>query len=194
MYRKIILASQSKQRLNILRTLALPIDVMPSNINEQAVPFTDQYDKAEKIALAKAKKIALNQPDAIIIAADTFCYFKDRILEKPKSLEEAKDMLRFQSGQKIEVLTGYAFLDTKLNLQKSGCERISVQMRKLSPAEIERYVANEPVLTWSAAFSPAYDSGMALIDSIDGNLTAFSHGLPINLLVDFLGVNYENNH
>lgn len=194
MNRRIILASQSKQRLNLLRTLPLPIEVMPANINEQAVPFADQYDKAEKIALAKAQKIASNQPDAIIIAADTFCYLEGRILEKPKSLEEAKDMLRFQSGKKIEVLTGYAFLDTKLNLQKSGCEKVSMQMRKLSANEIERYVANEPVLTWSAAFSPAYDSGMALIKSIDGNLTAFSHGLPIDLLVDFLGVNYENNH
>ncbi len=194
MNRRIILASQSKQRLNLLRTLPLPIEVIPANINEQAVPFTDQYDKAEKIALAKAQKVASNQPDAIIIAADTFCYLEGRILEKPKSLEEAKDMLRFQSGKKIEVLTGYAFLDTKLNLQKSGCEKVSMQMRKLSANEIERYVANEPVLTWSAAFSPAYDSGMALIKSIDGNLTAFSHGLPIDLLVDFLGVNYENNH
>lgn len=194
MNRRIILASQSKQRLNLLRTLPLPIEVIPANINEQAVPFTDQYDKAEKIALAKAQKIASNQPDAIIIAADTFCYLEGRILEKPKSLEEAKDMLRFQSGKKIEVLTGYAFLDTKLNLQKSGCEKVFMQMRKLSANEIERYVANEPVLTWSAAFSPAYDSGMALIKSIDGNLTAFSHGLPIDLLVDFLGVNYENNH
>lgn len=194
MNRRIILASQSKQRLNLLRTLALPIEVIPANINEQAVPFTDQYDKAEKIALAKAQKVASNQPDAIIIAADTFCYLEGRILEKPKSLEEAKDMLRFQSGKKIEVLTGYAFLDTKLNLQKSGCEKVSMQMRQLSANEIERYVANEPVLTWSAAFSPAYDSGMALIKSIDGNLTAFSHGLPIDLLVDFLGVNYENDH
>ena len=186
MNRRIILASQSKQRLNLLRTLPLPIEVIPANINEQAVPFTDQYDKAEKIALAKAQKIANTQSDAIIIAADTFCYLEGRILEKPKSLEEAKDMLRFQSGKKTEVLTGYAFLDTKLNLKKSGCEKVSMQMRQLSASEIERYVANEPVLTWSAAFSPAYDSGMALIKSIDGNLTAFSHGLPIDLLVDFI--------
>lgn len=186
MNRRIILASQSKQRLNLLRTLPLPIEVIPANINEQAIPFTDQYDKAEKIALAKAQKVASNQPDAIIIAADTFCYLEGRILEKPKSLEEAKDMLRFQSGKKIEVLTGYAFLDTKLNLQKSGCEKVLVEMRPLSAAEIESYVANEPVLTWSAAFSPAYDSGMALIKSIDGNLTAFSHGLPIDLLMNFL--------
>jgi len=193
MPRKIILASQSKQRLNIVKTLSLPIEVMPSNIDEQAVPFFDQYDKAEKIALAKATKIAEDQRDAIIIAADTFCYLNGKILEKPKDLTEAREMLFLQSGKKIEVLTGYAFLDTKSKLQKSGCEKVLVEMRQLSKAEISRYVKSEPVLTWSAAFSPAYDSGMALIKNINGNLTAFSHGLPIDLLVDFLGVDYKNN-
>ena len=193
MSRKIILASQSKQRFNIVKTLSLPIEVLPSNIDEQAVSFFDRYDKAEKIALAKATKIAENQKDAIVIAADTFCYLNGRILEKPKNLIEAKEMLLLQSGQKIEVLTGYAFLDTKSKLQKSGCEKVLVEMRQLSEIEIDKYIATEPVLTWSAAFSPAYDSGMALIKNINGNLTAFSHGLPIDLLVNFLSVNYKEN-
>ena len=186
MNRKIILASQSKQRLNLMKTLSLPVLAMPADIDEQAVPFVNPYDKAEKIALAKVAKIAADQSDAIIIAGDTFCYLDGKILEKPKSLDEAREMLRFQSGKKIEILSGYAFVDTKLNLQKSGCERVMATMRQLSAAEIEKYVTNEPVLTWSAAFSPAYDSGMALIKSIEGNLTAFSHGLPMDLVIDFL--------
>jgi len=191
MNRRIILASQSKQRLNLLKAVFLEIEVEPANIDEQAVPFFNQYDKAEQIALAKAKKVAKNHSDAIIVAADTFCYLQNRILEKPKTLDEAREMLRFQSGQEIEVLTGYAFLDIKSNLQKSGCEKVMVKMRHLSDGEIEKYINSEPVLTWSAAFSPAYDSGMALIDSINGNLTAFSHGLPINLLMKFLSVNQK---
>jgi len=190
---KIILASQSRQRLNILRTLNLPIEVIPAHIDEKLVPYSDPYDKAEQIALAKAKKVASKQSEAIVIAADTFCYLKGRILEKPKNLQEAKEMLRFQSGQEIEVLTGYAFLNTKLHSQTSGCEKILVKMRRITTQQIEQYVNTEPVLTWSAAFSPAYDSGMALIKSINGNLTAFSHGLPLDLLLDFLSVNHKNN-
>lgn len=192
MPRKIILASQSKQRFNLLKaSLSSPIEVCPADLDEQAVPFVNQYDKAEKIALAKAKKVATNYKDMIIVAADTFCYVQGKILEKPQNTQEAKKMLAFQSGKEIEALTGYAFLDTKFNLQVSGCEKVLVKMRQLSEDEIERYVANEPVLTWSAAFSPAYDSGMALIENINGNLTAFSHGLPINLLMDFLSVNQK---
>jgi septum formation protein len=188
MTRKIILASQSKQRLNLLQTISPLIVAMPAHIDEQSVSFVNPYDKAEKIALAKAAKIALTQSDAVIIAGDTFCYLEGRILEKPKNLDEAREMLRFQSGREIEILSGYAFVDTKSNLQKSGCERVLAVMRQLSEMEIEKYVTSEPVLTWSAAFSPAYDSGMALIKSIDGNLTAFSHGLPIDLVVDFLSL------
>jgi len=192
MSKKIILASKSKQRFKLLKaSLFLPIEVLPADIDEQAVPFINQYDKAEKIALAKAQKVAKNYPDAIIVAADTFCYLQGRTLEKPKTLAEAREMLRFQSGQELEALTGYAFLDTRSKLQKSGCEKVLVKMRHLSDGEIEKYISTEPVLTWSAAFSPAYDSGMALIESIKGNLTAFSHGLPINLLMDFLSVNQE---
>ena len=84
MNRRIILASQSKQRLKLLEVaLPSPIEVLPANLDEQAVPFSNQYDKAEKIALAKAQKIAKKEQDAIIIAADTFCYLQNRILEKP---------------------------------------------------------------------------------------------------------------
>lgn len=186
MNRKIVLASSSKQRLNILKALPLMIEVQAADIDEQAVPFQDQYDKAEQIALAKAKKVAADYPDAIIVAADTFCFLQGRILEKPKTLLEAREMLRFQSGQEVEVLTGFAFLDTRDDVQQSGCEKVIMQMRDLSDVEIEKYVKTQPVLTWSAAFSPAYDSGMALIKSINGNFTAFSHGLPVDLFFEFL--------
>ncbi len=191
MNRRIILASQSKQRLNLLKAVFSEVEVEPANLDESAVPFSNQYNKAEQIALAKALKVARSHSDAIVVAADTFCYLQGRILEKPKTLTEAREMLHFQSDQEIEVLTGYAFLDTQSKLQKSGYERVMVKMRHLSDSEIEKYITTEPVLTWSAAFSPAYDSGMALIESINGNLTAFSHGLPINLLMDFLGVNQK---
>lgn len=186
MNRKIVLASGSKQRLNILKALPLTVEVQAADIDEQAVPFQDQYDKAEQIALAKAKKVAADYPDAIILAADTFCFLQGRILEKPKTLFEAREMLRFQSGQEVEVLTGFAFLDTRDHVQQSGCEKVIMQMRDLSDLEIENYVQTQPVLTWSAAFSPAYDSGMALIKNINGNFTAFSHGLPVDLFFEFL--------
>lgn len=186
---QIILASQSAQRKNLLRTLALPFKVVPADIDEQSIVFDNAEDKAEKIARAKAMKVLHTNPNSLIIAADTFCYCQGEILEKPHSLSEAKAMLAMQSGQELQALTGYAFVhydENKQALFTSGCELVRVEMRILSAKEIEHYVKNQPVLTWSAAFSPAYDEGAALIARIEGNFTAFSHGLPIDKLTKFL--------
>lgn len=184
----LILASQSTQRLNLLKSLPLTFQVRPAEIDEQAVPFTTPADKAEKIARAKAEKVLQDQPQAVVIAADTFCYCRGQILEKPASLAEAKAMLELQSGQELLALTGYAFAQFKQGkLQiSSGCEVVKVKMRSLSQAEIEHYLQSQPVLTWSAAFSPAYDAGAALIAEITGNYSAFSHGLPIDKLSGYL--------
>ena len=186
MKRKIILASQSRQRFNLVKELPLEIDVIPADIDEQAIPFQDASDKAEKIALAKARAVLETNSEAVVLAADTFVLCEGKILEKPKTLEEATEMLRFQSAKTLIALTGYAFIDGKTKIEKFGAEAVEVDFRQLSESEIEHYVKTEPVLTWSAAFSPAYDSGMALIKNIRGNFTAFSHGLPIDILVDFL--------
>ena len=186
MQRKIILASQSRQRFNLVKELPLEIEVIPADIDEQAILFEDASDKAEKIALAKAERILETYPKAVVLAADTFVLCDGQILEKPKTLEEAKEMLNFQSGKTLIALTGYAFLDGAKGLKRTGAEAVEVDFRELSQSEIDDYIKTEPVLTWSAAFSPAYDSGMALVKNIRGNFTAFSHGLPIDILVDFL--------
>lgn len=184
---ELVLASGSEQRQKLVATLNLPFRVQAADIDEQAVPFRDHYDKARSIAVAKARAVAAHcDANTIVIAADTFCHLQGRILEKPKNLVEAAEMLRFQSGQALEVLTGYAFMDLLSGEQMVGCEVVQMKMCQLTETDIERYVTTEPVLTWSAAFSPAYDTGMALIERIDGNFTAFSHGLPLDLLRQFL--------
>ena len=186
MQRKIILASQSRQRFNLVKELPLEVVVIPADIDEQAIPFNNAYDKAEKIALAKAEEVLKNNSEAVVLAADTFVLCDDKILEKPRTLAEAKEMLDFQSAKTLIALTGYAFIDAKSGIRRTGTEAVEVDFRRLSETEIEHYVKTEPVLTWSAAFSPAYDSGMALVKNIRGNFTAFSHGLPIDILVSFL--------
>lgn len=183
---ELVLASQSAQRLKIIQTLSLPVTILPANIDEKAVPFTSPEQKAANIAAAKARKILSLRPQALIIAADTFCVCRNKILEKPSSLAEAQAMLRWQSGQEVVVLTGFAFLNGQTGHQQLGTVQTKIVLRSLTEAEIRQYCQTQPVLTWSAAFSPAYDPGMALVATIDGNATAFSHGLPFDKLVDFL--------
>lgn len=184
-----ILASQSPQRARLLETLPYSFIIHPAHIDESAIKFKNPQEKAKKIALAKAQAIAEQVVgEAIIVGADTFCLCQSKILEKPKTKAEARKMLNFQSGQEIQAITGYAFIYQ--SSEKKNIENASIitraRFRQLSSVEIEYYVANQAVLTWSAAFSPAYDAGMALLASAEGNLTAFTHGLPVDLLVNFI--------
>lgn len=196
-----ILASQSPQRARLLETLPYRFKIFPADIDESAIKFKNARDKAKKIALAKAKAVAGKiSGEAIIVAADTFCLCRGKILEKPKNKAEAREMLEFQNQQELEAITGYAFIYQ--NSQKKIIENSTVItqacFRHLSSLEIENYISHQPVLTWSAAFSPAYDAGMALLAWSKGNLTAFTHGLPIDLLVKFinlqLNLSVDNKH
>lgn len=184
--RILILASQSKQRQLICQGLGLKFKSLPARINEQAIQELNLDLKAQKIALAKAHKISQRYPQAIIFAADTFCYSAGQILEKPQNIRQAKEMLNSISGQLITAYTGFAYCDQLNLINYQSSRQVKLKMRKINQTEIERYVKNKEVLTWSAAFSPAYPAGAALIENCQGSLTAFTYGLPVEELVKCL--------
>jgi len=183
---KIILASQSPQRQKLLASLGIEFEVFPADIDEKAVIFSDLKTRAEKIATAKAKKVAQDRPGAIILAADTFTVLDQRVFEKPSSLAEAKLMLHSLSGQTIQDHTGLCFIDPARKLVKIQTVITLASFRKISDLEIDRYVANNPVLTWAGGFSPAYHEGMGLIAEVHGSLTCLTHGLPLEKVTEFL--------
>jgi len=182
---KIILASQSKQRKTIFETLDLPFEIIPADLDEKAITDPDIKKRAEKVARLKAEKIA-SMHTGIIITADTFCVVNNRIFEKPESLAEAKDMLMENSSNKGLCYTGFCYIDTYNSINFSTALEIPFTFREISEKEIDRYIQNNPVTTWSNGVSPAYPEGMALIESINGSLTGFVYGLPIELVVKYL--------
>jgi len=180
---KIILASCSQARKNIITSLNFPYIVMPADINEKSIQDIDPAKRAEKIAIVKAEKIAQTE-NAIIIAADTFCVHEDgTVLEKPKSLQEAKEMLRLQSNSVDFVYSGFCYIDKINNFQFSGTAITKIYLRKFSEEEINNYVDNMPVLTWSGAFYPGIPYGASLIKKVEGSLSSFLYGLPTELLI-----------
>jgi len=203
---RIILASQSPQRRTMMDVMMLqcaggiPYEVMPADIDELAITGETQFERAALVAQGKGREIVkriqqtTDQPFAVL-AADTYLADEnDRALEKPTSLEDAKEMLRFQSGKTITEYTGVYWyqsqlsdgeaVESNLNFQEfSETYQTQVTFRELSDQEIELYVQNEPVLTFSGAFCPAYPAGAALIERIDGSFTGFTHGFPIEFFV-----------
>lgn len=189
---QIILASQSPQRKLILSTLGIDFEIKPADIDEQAVPHSDLKTRAANIAIAKAKAIAKDYPQTIIIAADTYPVFGTKTLEKPRDLDEARQMLNTLSGKTFEAYTGWCYIDGNRKaeagqiFEKSGVAVTTTTFRDLGDAEIEHYITTQPVTTWSAAFCPAYHEGAALVARVEGSMTGFTHGLALEELVPLL--------
>ncbi len=179
----IILASGSQARRNIVSALSIPFVIKPADIDEKSFRDTDLRLRAEKIAIAKAEKVAGTE-EGIIISADTFCVHESgRILEKPTSLEEAREMLLLQSNSCDRVITGFCYIDKINNFQSHGTAVTQVHFREFSEEEIDSYVKNMPVLTWSGAFYPGQPYGASMIRKVNGSLSSFLYGLPTEMLI-----------
>lgn len=182
---KIILASSSKQRQAILAVLNIPFEIIPANIDEKIIRHSDYAVQAEKIARAKAEKVALEN-EGIIIAGDTFSECAGELYEKPNNIEEAKEMLGKLSGQNVINHNGFCYIDKLNRIDFSTTVSVNFKFREFSQKEIEKYVETFPVTTWAAAFSPAYPYTMTMIDTFSGSFTGFTHGLPMEILIPLL--------
>jgi len=184
--RQIILASESKQRKAILDTLHLSYLQVPAKIDESAITAKSEEERCELIARHKAETVAKDYPSGIVIAADTFSVLDGWAFEKPANNKEAKKMLKALSGKTSVTCTGFCYLDRLKAIDESMTIVTEFTFRQLSDQEIDKYIAHNPVTTWSAAFSPAYDSGIALIAAMNGPVTSFTHGLPLEKVVHYL--------
>ena len=188
----LILASQSKQRKLLFETLGVPFTVLPAEIDEKAVVHEDPRVRVQMVAQAKARAIATRWKEtnpgvpAIIVAADTFSYSNGVLFEKPETPGEAVAMLTALVGAQPITLTGVCVLDTRSGTETLHVSETSMVFRDLSKEEIERYVRDNPVTTWAGGFSPAYHDGMALFARVEGSLTNFTHGLPMEAIVPTL--------
>lgn len=169
----------------MMDALGISFVVIPADINEKEIRDENLELRAEKIARAKAEEVA-KKHHGIIISADTFSTCNGKILEKPKSLDEARDMLKLQANKTCILYTGFCYLDKTNRIDYSATAITKYVLRRLSDSEIDNFVKNNPVTDWSAAFSPAYPYQMGFIKKIEGSLTGLTHGLPVELLIPCL--------
>lgn len=182
---KIILASNSATRKVMMDGFHIPHEIIPADINEKEIRDSDLKIQAEKIARAKAEFVAKNN-DGIIIAADTFGSVDGKILEKPKNLDEAKEMLKLQSGREGVMYTGFCYIDRVNAINYSNTAITKYVFRELSEEEIDKFVQDNPVLKWSAAFAPIDPYQTGFISEIKGSLTSLMYGIPAEFLIPLL--------
>lgn len=182
---KLILASGSKNRKEVLTLARIPFTAIPSDIDESRIKDTDIRKRVIKIAKEKVKKVATKY-DGLIFGGDGVNLVGAKVLEKPKSKREAVEMLKFQSGKVCSFLTGFYILNTNTKKTYQGISQTFYKFRKLSNFEINQYVNKEPVFTWSAAFSPANSMAIRFVEYIKGSYSNFNYSVPFEKIIPIL--------
>jgi septum formation protein len=139
---KLILASSSARRAEILRNAGVQFTVISSAIDETPIPGETPHDLVARLAAAKAELVAARAiGPGIVIAADTVVLLEGRILNKPRSTDDARHMLEQLSGRAHSVLTGVTLVRLPDAERREFVESTLVQFEQLSAEEIIHYLA-----------------------------------------------------
>ena len=182
---KIILASASQRRKEILGLTGLEFRVEESGVEEVMRESVPAGRLARLLSRQKAEAVAQREKErggnAIVIAADTFISFNGRYLGKANDRAEASQMLRMLSGRRHLVVTGYTVMDSSSGRRESGSIETKVHFRRLGPGEIDSYVKTGEPIGKAGAYA-IQGMGAALVKKIEGDFFNVV-GLPLSALV-----------
>lgn len=184
--RRLILASQSPRRQQLLRVLGWPYDVIPSDVDESTAPADLSPSRlAGWLAEQKADDVAARHPGAFVIGADTIVVLGDEVMGKPAGVEDARRMLQTLSGATHQVITGIAVRRTGPEPVRLGdVVETEVTFRRLTDNEIEAYLlTGEPMGKAGAYAIQGY--GALLAAGIRGDYPNIV-GLPVARLAELL--------
>ncbi len=187
---RVILASASPRRRELLDLIGIRHRVLPANIDESVLPGELPGAHVERLARAKASAIAATDSEALVVAADTVVVVGSRILGKPASKQEALAMLGLLNGTTHTVVTGMCCaLNGRL---ESSVVDVAVTFRSLSDDEAREYVATGEPMDKAGAYG-IQGYGATIVRRIDGDYFAVM-GLSLVTIVELmqrLGVHYH---
>lgn len=178
---RVILASQSPRRRQLLSLVGITHDVRPADIDETYLPGELPAAHAERLARTKASTI--RERDAVVIGSDTIVVVDGDVLGKPKDEADATRMLRRLSGRSHVVITAVAIAwGDRL---ESAVEEVNVAFHDLSDADIEAYIATGEPMDKAGAYG-IQGYGATIVKSVEGDYFAVM-GLPLQRLVALAG-------
>lgn len=140
---RLILASASPRRRELLAQFGVPFIVIPSRFAEESVPYTAADGYVRQLSAGKADAVADGYPDHWVLAADTIVVLEDRSLGKPADPAEAREMMAALSGRVHQVYTGFSLRRRRGNRAADATVRTDVRFRELSREEIEWYIQTD---------------------------------------------------
>ncbi|MEJ8766418.1 Maf family protein [Oceanobacillus sp. HCA-5259] len=179
MANKLILASSSPRRKELLQQMNIPFTVQSANIDESQITTTDPIEKVKLLAIWKGENIPIQHLNTIVLSADTIVSYEQTIFEKPRNQNEAKQMISTLSGQVHDVYTGVMI--RSLQEKKVFVERTRVEFWPLSEEEIDAYISTEDPYDKAGAYG-IQSLGAMFVKQIIGDYYTVV-GLPISRVV-----------
>ncbi len=183
--KKLILGSTSPFRKEILAKLNLPFACAKPNIDETAFENESPVDLVERLAIEKAKAVASEHPDALIIGSDQVALCDGEILGKPHNFENAVKQLEKFSNKTVVFYTGLCVYDSGLDYTTALIEPFLVHFKELSSAEIANYLHAEQPYNCAGSFK-SEGLGICLFEKLEGDDPNTLIGLPLIKLVALL--------
>ena len=177
---RIILASASPRRSELLRSLGVEFEVIPSNADELHDESLDARELCELNAERKALEVAERFPEAVVLGADTLVTLNSKLYGKPADLAAANTMLRELSGRTHEVITGLCLLHRGARKGSIFHDVTRVTFKELTESVIEKYVSSVQVLDKAGAYG-IQERGEMLVEKIEGSFSNVV-GLPLERL------------
>ncbi len=173
--KKIILASSSPRRRELLEQAEIPFDICVKNVDETVPEGLTPAQGAEYTAQKKAQAVAFSNENNVVLGADTIVVLEGEILGKPKDKQDAIRMLTLLSGKEHQVITGVCLI--KGHKIKTFHSVSKVKFYELTEKQIERYVASEEPMDKAGAYG-IQGKGSVLIEEIHGDYFNIV-GLPV---------------
>jgi septum formation protein len=181
---RLILASESPRRRELLAAVGVPFRVVPSGVDEIPRPGESPPRFVRRAALDKGEAVAARHPSSFVLSADTIVVADGRILGKPRDRAEARRMLARLAGREHRVYTAVCLLGAGGAYRDIATEVTRVRFRSLTAAEVAAYARTGECDDKAGAYA-AQGAGMLLIDRVAGSFSNVV-GLPMTRVVSML--------
>ncbi|NLK62243.1 MAG: septum formation protein Maf [Fusobacteria bacterium] len=186
-----ILASKSPRRKEILTNFGFNINIITENIDE----YSDKkkiVDQVKEISYKKAKIISLKYKNEFILAADTVVIYKKHLLGKPKSDDEAFNVLKKLSGKWHKVITAYTLINESKNIEITNYDLTKVKFNKFSDVDIKWYISTKEHCDKAGSYG-IQGKGVFMVQKIKGDFYNVM-GFPISKFIrDLSKIGYTVN-
>ncbi len=183
---QLILASSSPRRQELLALLGLSFHVIPSNVHEQPMPESAPIEQVRRFALEKARAVAAQLPDGLVLGSDTVIDLDGQLLGKPVDLHDARTMLARLAGRSHHVHTAVALCSPEREKEFVESDTAKVEMKPDRENLYTQYLTSQESLGKAGAYA-IQGLGGDLVDRVDGDYTTVV-GLPIKLVARLLGL------